>query len=78
MTCHGTLSQAELAADLRGIEMIGTTLYLQNALHILGFGEKKTDKATEQLWRLDTAAALSTSAWPLSKSFLLGLSDQSG
>ena len=58
MTCHGTLSQAELAADLRGIEMIGTTLYLQNALHILGYGEKKTDKATEQLWRLDTAAAV--------------------
>jgi hypothetical protein len=57
MTCHGTLSQAELAADLRGIEMLSVALSLQYLLRE-GDADAKADRSIAELWRIKTAAAV--------------------
>lgn len=58
MTCHKTLSHAELAADLRGIEMLGTVLTLQNWFKRLGYLDAEADRARAELWRLKTGVAV--------------------
>lgn len=58
MTCHRALSEAELAADLRGIEMLGVVLWVQYQLWRLGYADATADRATAELWRLRTATAV--------------------
>lgn len=56
-TCHGTLSQAELTADLRGIEMLGTMLWVQFTLSKLGYSGADKQGPAAELWRLKGGVA---------------------
>jgi len=52
MTCHRTLSQAELTADLRGVGMLGNVLWWQHMLWQRGYADADKDPAVAELWRL--------------------------
>jgi hypothetical protein len=59
MTCHRTLSAAELAADLRGVEVAATSLYWQHLLRQAGYADaERRDPATAELWRLGVGVAV--------------------